>query len=199
MSPASNRNITLLMLLLVGGSAPASAWAGSVQRTVSGAAAARVQQSIAGQVRHLGVGSRTAMPQRVPTTSAPPPCRAIAVKCAGLRREASAERILADRYPSERIQSETYLLNRNGRNAIDPKTQTARRIDYVMFSGDKVSRRFEVTSQRADKTAQLAKERRILTTRQNGTPRRGPLYVRDRQSGRLTPVSPVPSEVIRFH
>ena len=194
MTSPNRARLTVALLMLMGLSAPSSAWAGSVQRSVASATAARAKQSIAAQVRRVGVRPSA----NAPAAKSAVPCRAIAVKCAGLRREASAERILRDRYPNERIQSETYLLNRNGRRAIDPQTKSGRRIDYVMFSRDKVSRRYEVTSQNADKRAQLAKEQRILTSRKDGTARRGPVYIRDRQSGRLTPVRPVPSEVIRF-
>lgn len=199
MSQATRNILVIFIAALVGLGSPSGALAGGAQRTVAKAAAARIEQAVGARLKRAGARLRPVAPVRLRPQPAAQPCRAIAVKCAGLRREAAAERILAQRYPSERIQSETYLLNRTGRRAIDPKTRTSRRIDYVMFSGGKVSRRFEVTSQRADKVAQLAKERRILTLRQNGTPRRGPLYVRDRQSGLLTTVRPVPSEVIRFH
>ena len=191
MTQAVRGILAIFMAALVGLGSPSGAMAGGPRRAITKTAAARIEQSI-------GARARPAPPARLKPRPAAPPCSAIPVKCAGLRREAAARRLLAERYPSERIQSETYLLNRTGRRAIDPRTRSSRRIDYVMFSGGKVSRRFEVTSQRASKVAQLAKERRILTLRRNGTPRRGPLYVRDRQSGLLTTVRPVPSEIIRF-
>ena len=131
--------------------------------------------------------------------SATSPCVAIPQKCAGLRREAAAQRILASKYPSERVQSETYLLNRNGRRAHDPQTGKARRVDFVLFSREGYTRRYEVTSQNADKRAQLAREQRILTQRRNGARRTGPVYVRDRATGRLVPVRPEPSKLMRFH
>lgn len=127
------------------------------------------------------------------------PCRAIPQKCAGLLREDSARRILAGRYPNERIQAETYLLNRDGTRALDPLTGKARRIDFVMFSHGRVSRRFEITSQFADKRGQLAMEWRILSRTRSGRPRSGPAYVLDRQTGKLVPVSSDVSQVMRFH
>lgn len=126
-------------------------------------------------------------------------CRAIPQKCAGMRREEAARRILASRYPNERIQSESFLRNRDGSIARDPRTGEARRVDYVLFADGRVSRRFEVTSQHSDKRAQLAKEVRIFERHADGTRRRDGVYVRDRATGRLVPVNPGPSQVIRFH
>ncbi|MEQ1718286.1 MAG: hypothetical protein ABL907_20275, partial [Hyphomicrobium sp.] len=131
--------------------------------------------------------------------SATPPCAAIPQKCAGLRREAAAQRILAGKYPNERVQSETYLLNRNGRRARDPKTGKGRRVDFVLFSREGYTRRYEVTSQNADKRAQLAREQRILIQRRNGARRTGPVYVRDRSTGSLVPVRSESSTVMRLY
>jgi hypothetical protein len=114
-------------------------------------------------------------------------------------REDAARRILASRYPNERIQSETYLLNRDGSRAIDPVTRQARRIDFVLFSEGQFTRRFEVTSQFADKRAQLAIEQRILTRHSNGRRRTGPVYVYDRQNKRMVPVPAQVSQVVRFN
>lgn len=178
---------------------PLPAYAGGTGRAVARAAAVRVEQAVARQFGKAAAQRRSVASVRKHAATRVPDCRAIPEKCAGLRREAAAERVLASRYPNERIQAEAYLVNRNGRRALDLKTKSGRRIDFVLFSGNRVSRRFEVTSQRADKTAQLAKERRILTLRRDGTARRGPVYVRDRSTGRLAPVRREPSEVIRFH
>lgn len=171
----------LLAALSIAAAHPQPASAGSVGRAVSATAVGRLERGL--------------LRPRLASV----PCRSIPSKCAGLAREAAVARILRQRYPSERLQSETFLVNRSGRPAIDPKTRTARRIDFVMFSGGRVSRRFEITSQLADKTPQLAKERRMLTLPRNGVRRTGSLFVRNRGSGRLVPVSAEPSEVIRFH
>lgn len=127
------------------------------------------------------------------------PCTAIPQKCAGLLREDAARRILASRYPNERIQAETYLLNRDGTRAIDPVTRQARRIDFVLFSEGNFTRRIEVTSQHANKRAQLAIEQRILTRHSNGRRRTGPVYVFDRQNKRMVPVPAQVSQVERFN
>ena len=128
-----------------------------------------------------------------------PPCTAIPQKCAGLLREDAARRILASRYPNERIQSETFLLNRDGTRAIDPVTRQGRRIHVVLFSEGNFTRRFEVTSQYADKRAQLAIEQRILSLHSNGRRRTGPVYVYDRQTKRMVPVPAQDSRVVRFN
>ena len=126
-------------------------------------------------------------------------CRAIPQKCAGLLREDAARRILSSKYPNERIQSETYLLNRDGTRAIDPVTKQARRIDFVLFNNGNFTRRFEITSQFANKRAQLAIEQRILTRYANGQRRKGPVYVYDRQFKRMVPVSSQVSQIMRFN
>ena len=126
-------------------------------------------------------------------------CRGIPQKCAGLRREEAARRILASRYPNERIQAETYLRNPDGSIARDYQTGTARRIDFVMFADGRVSRRFEITSQHADKRDQLAKEMRIFDRQADGRRRTGRVYVRDRETDGLVPIDPRPSQLMRFN
>lgn len=173
------------------GSVPASAQIlGSVER-----AAARAAASSAVRNSERRAATRVAVRQQ----RARPPCRAIPQKCAGLLREDAARRILADRYPNERIQAETYLLNRDGTRAIDPVTKQARRIDFVLFNEGNFTRRFEVTSQYADKQAQLAIEQRILTLQSNGRRRTGPVYVYDRQGRRMVPVPAEVSTLMRFN
>lgn len=187
--PRAPLGTLLAALLLIGTSFPqGSAWAqvaGAARNAAARAAARSVEQRAATRVAAKPKVRRSA-------------CAAMANKCAGIRREVSARRVLAGKYPNERIQSETYLLNRNGRRAIDPQTGKARRVDFVLFSRDGHTRRFEVTSQRADKRAQLAREQRIQTQRRSGTRRSGPVYVRDRATGKLVPAGPQPSKVIRF-
>ena len=191
------------MLLVCEALAPAPASAqilGAVGRSAARAAAQSAQRQ---GIRQAAVRQARANASRAATRHvarpAAQPCAAIPQKCAGLRREAAAQRILAGKYPSERIQSETYLLNRNGRRAHDPKTGKGRRVDFVLFSREGYTRRYEVTSQHADKRAQLAREQRILTQRRNGSRRTGPVYVRDRATGRLVPARPEPSKLMRFH
>ncbi len=191
------------MLLVCEALAPAPASAqilGAVGRSAARAATQSAQRQGIRQaaVRQANTNASRAATRRV-ARSVEQPCAAIPQKCAGLRREAAAQRILASKYPSERVQSETYLLNRNGRRAHDPQTGKARRVDFVLFSREGYTRRYEVTSQHADKRAQLAREQRILTQRRNGARRTGPVYVRDRATGRLVPVKPEPSKLMRFH
>jgi hypothetical protein len=167
--------------------------AGAVRSAAARAAVRTAERGAVVRIAERKVAARAVTRQPVRTS-----CSATKNKCASLPREAAAQRILAGRYPNERIQPETYLRNRNGTRAIDPKTGKGRRIDFVLFSRDGYTRRYEVTSQTADKRAQLAKEQRILAHRRNGRLRNGPVYVRDRSTGRLVPVRSGPSKIIRF-
>lgn len=159
--------------------------AGTVHRAVSQALGARLKTAV--QVR----------PAVMARTGAAP-CRAIPSKCAGLQRERYAEAVLKARYPSSRVQPETYLLERTGRRAIDSRTGQGRRIDFVVIGNDRAARGFEITSQTADKRAQLRKEGNIRALDRMGGPRQTPLYIRDRANGGLIPAPRQPSEVIRF-
>ncbi|WP_295457042.1 hypothetical protein [uncultured Thiodictyon sp.] len=141
-------------------------------------------------------------PAKAPLTAAPKPCQGVINKCDGVRREVIAQRLIRERFPSERIQSETYLRNREGSIALDPKTGMGRRIDYVNLSDGRVVRRFEITAQHVDKAPQLAKERRIFRYRADGSPRQSGdgIFVRDRETSQLAPVSPAShTEVMRLH
>lgn len=158
-------------------------------------AAARAAARSAARSSERSAASRVAVRQQ----SARAPCRAIPQKCAGLLREDAARRILSSKYPNERIQSETYLLNRDGSRAIDPVTRQARRIDFVLFSEGNFTRRFEVTSQFANKRSQLAIEQRILTLQSNGRRRTGTVYVYDRAGRRMVPVPADVSKLMRFN
>ena len=72
------------------------------------------------------------------------------------------------KYPENKgykIESETYLRNKDGNIVKDDKTGEARRIDFVVTKDGKAVDSIEVTSKTADKTEQSAKEDRI---RENG-------------------------------
>jgi hypothetical protein len=155
--------------------------AASRQATRSAAARVPVQGQSAGSK-----GSATA-------------CRALNNKCNGIRRENAAQRLLAERFPNARVQAETFLRNRNGTKARDPKSGKGRRIDFVLFDRGTAVKRFEITSQFAQKKAQIARESRILRQRKNGQPRTGPVYVRDRKTGKLVPIDRRPAKVIRLN
>lgn len=168
----------------VGPQADASAQAVSVAKRAAARAAAKQ--------------AATRQASRSAATRGAGTCRALDNKCNGIRREAAAQRILAERYPNARVQPETLLRNRNGTKARDPITGKGRRIDFVLFSRGTAVKRFEVTSQRANKKAQVAREQRILGQRRNGQRRTGPVYVRDRKTGKLVPVDKRPSEIMRL-
>lgn len=89
-------------------------------------------------------------------------------KAEGCRREKEVENELKEKYPENKgykIESETYLRNKDGNIVKDDKTGEARRIDFVVLKDGKVVDSVEVTSKTADKTEQSAKEDRI---RENG-------------------------------
>jgi RHS repeat-associated protein len=100
---------------------------------------------------------------------------------AGALREVRFAEELAKQFPGSSIQKEVYLRNADGSIAKDPLTGQARRIDYVVIEDGKIRGLHEVTSQTANKRAQLFKEESI---RQNGG-----TYIRDRQTGKLIDVS----------
>lgn len=89
-------------------------------------------------------------------------------KAEGCRREKEVEKELREKYPENKgykIESETYLRDKDGNIVKDDKTGEARRIDFVVIKDGKVVDSVEVTSKTADKTEQSAKEDRI---RENG-------------------------------
>lgn len=190
--------LMLVALMSLSWPQPAEAQlAGAIRR----AAAQRASQAVS---RQAALQAEQAAARRIATRSVvrqqpnAPGCTAISNKCASLKREAAAQRILTDRYPGDRLQAEVTLLNRNGRPAIDPKTRTARRVDFVLFSRDGYTKRYEVTSQKARKAAQLAKEERIFGQQSNGRPRTDSVYVKDKTTGAMVPVKPGPSNVMRL-
>lgn len=60
-----------------------------------------------------------------------------------------------------KIHEQCYLCDLQGRRLVDPKTDKMRRVDIVVIKGDRVIRSVEVTSKKAEKYSQMAKERRI--------------------------------------
>ena len=89
-------------------------------------------------------------------------------KADGLRREETAQKQLKEKYPESegyKIEAEKLLRDSSGKKVIDPETGTGRRIDFVVDKNGKIVDSIEVTSNTADKTAQIAKEMRI---RENG-------------------------------
>ena len=63
----------------------------------------------------------------------------------------------------------------------DIEESTARRIDFVVKQGDEIIKSFEVTSQTADKTLQMAKEARILKQAKDI----GGAFIKDPNTGEL--------------
>lgn len=111
----------------------------------------------------------------------------------GAEREEVVDGELARDYPTEtgnHIERECYLRNAEGGGVKDPETGEARRIDFAVIKDGEVVKSVEVTSETADKTAQLAKEDRIREAGGN--------YIVDRRTGEIVPFAHgVKTEVVR--
>ncbi len=99
----------------------------------------------------------------------------------GARRAAEGREQIRAANPGRRTQSESTLRTADGKKAIDPITQQGQRVDEVVFDGKGGAKAYEITRPGVDKTAQAAKEQRILDN--------GGHYVRDRQTGELCKIS----------
>lgn len=81
----------------------------------------------------------------------------------GAVREEKIRAKLAEKYPEppHEIHSQVYLIDERGKRLLDPKTGKARRVDFVVALGKKAIKSVEVTSKTADKSSQMARERRL--------------------------------------
>ena len=115
-------------------------------------------------------------------------------RTSGAAREEAVRGELVREHPSEagyHIESQCYLRDETGKIVVDRETGEGRRIDFAVFNKDgEVVKSVEVTSETADKRAQLAKEERIRDAGGN--------YVTDRRTSELSPfASGVKTEVVR--
>ena len=114
-------------------------------------------------------------------------------RISGAAREEALGDELAREYAAEdgyNIESQCPIRDESKKIAIDPETGEYRRLDFVVIKNGEVVRSIEVTSEAADKTAQLAKEQRIRDAGGN--------FVIDRQTSDLVPFAPdVKTEVVR--
>lgn len=114
-------------------------------------------------------------------------------RISGAAREEVVGSELAHEYPAEdgnHIERECYLRDSEGHVVKDPETGEARRIDRLVLKDGEVVKSVEVTSETADKTAQMTKEERIREAGGN--------YIEDRRTGELVPFrSGVKTEIER--
>jgi hypothetical protein len=89
------------------------------------AARAATRQAASRQATRSAASRGAAQHQSAGSRSSASACRAIDNKCNGIRREAAAQRIVSELFPSSRVQSETFLLNRNGTRGRDPRSGKA--------------------------------------------------------------------------
>ena len=88
------------------------------------------------------------------------------------------------------IERECPLRDKEGNIVRDPQTDESRRVDFAVIEDGEVVKSVEVTSETADKTAQLEKEARIRDAGGN--------FIIDRRTGELVPFAPgVKTEIVR--
>lgn len=102
-------------------------------------------------------------------------------KLDGTAREETVLNNLDSYYGKENVLREQLLRDASGKPIKDLETNTARRIDFIVIQNDKIIRSIEVTSQTADKTAQMAKESRILEE----AAKNGGAYIKNIDTGKL--------------
>ena len=114
-------------------------------------------------------------------------------RISGAAREEAVASELMDQYPPEdgyHIERECFLRDDTGKITVDPDTGESRRIDFDIIKDGEVVKSVEVTSETADKTAQLAKEERIRDAGGN--------YIEDRRTSEFIRFpSEVKTEVVR--
>lgn len=89
------------------------------------------------------------------------------------------------------VEKQPYLRDEKGEIVKDPQTGEGCRLDFAFIKDGRVKRLIDVTSETADKTAQLEKARRIREVGGN--------YIRDCRTGELVPIPPdVKPEVVRM-
>lgn len=112
----------------------------------------------------------------------------------GARREELAYKELQQEFPEDEnyiIEREQYLRDKEGRIVRDSETGESRRIDFVVIKGDNVVKMVEVTSEKAFKDFQMAKEYRIRASGGN--------YIRDIYTGKLIEIPPnIRTEIRRY-
>lgn len=84
-------------------------------------------------------------------------------KMDGIAREEKVLEDLAKKYGKDNVLREQYIRDKFGKIIQDTAEEGGgRRLDFVVKQGKKIIKSFEVTSETADKTLQMAKESRIL-------------------------------------
>lgn len=102
-------------------------------------------------------------------------------KLEGLAREETVMKDLFSEFGENNVLREQYIRDVFGKIIKDPKTNEARRIDFIVKKGNKVTHSIEVTSKFADKTAQNEKTARILKKASE----LGGAFIKDSSTGEL--------------
>jgi len=156
----------------------------SVLAPVVGGTMGAVRVGMVGDVSDVGVAA-----SYVDAVANSEVSRVVLNKQARTAREVLVTKELQDLYPSASVQREMLLRTPDGAKAIDPLTETGRRIDQVVIQDGQALDSVETTSQTATKAAQIAKENRIR--QQGGT------FIRDRETGQLIDLKDIPTRIIR--
>lgn len=101
-------------------------------------------------------------------------------KLEGTAREEKVMEELISKNGDDNVIREALIRDKDGIPIKDPETGESRRIDFIVKQGKKIVESIEVTSETASKTAQIAKENRILEE----AAKRGGAFIRDK-SGEL--------------
>lgn len=102
-------------------------------------------------------------------------------KLEGIAREETVMKELFSEFGEKNVLREQYLRDKFGNLIRDPITNEARRIDFIVTEGGKVKKSIEVTSELADKRAQIEKTERILKKAEE----LGGAFIKDFSTGEL--------------
>lgn len=117
-------------------------------------------------------------------------------KMDGIAREERVGKNLISKYGKDNVIREAYIRDAKGRPIKDPMGEGARRLDFVVYKNNEVSKVFEVTSKTANKEAQVAKEKRILDL----AAKCGDAFIKDLNTGKLIKLpSDIKSEIVRLN
>ena len=115
-------------------------------------------------------------------------------KLEGTAREEKVMDELISKNGEDNVIREAFIRDKDGIPIKDPETGEARRIDFIIKQGKKIVESIEVTSETASKTAQIAKENRILEE----AAKRGGAFIKDKSGELLEFTKDIITEIRRL-
>ena len=115
-------------------------------------------------------------------------------KMEGIAREEKVLEKLVSKFGDDKVLREVLLRDASGTPIKDIITNEARRLDFVVIDGNKVLQSIEVTSETAEKGAQIAKELRILEQAKDI----GGAFIKNPNNGELMPFGDIVTEIWRL-